>query len=306
MIHFFVIHVAHHHERLETFRRRMELMPKEWFSFEIIDAVVHEKGMEGCRQSHQKVIEIAKERNLDCCWVLEDDVLFTTVNTVLHSRNIIELENNTRWKQHIESNHFKKLHDVLIWGQNLVMADDIDYFLGGAHGILHNDEIHPQDTIPLTPQPQRKFRGTVKEIPVMTVSEIQRSFDHNNYYSPRRPVSYRSPHQLVSFPSSGLHCVCYGSRRAYDAVLRAPPKMHIDVYLSYLTYAHGLKMLYKWAHRVVEDVTILKAGIVFPFVAIAYTARSSIRDETCEYDEEMDYFIGAEQRVQYFLDQKKA
>lgn len=303
-IHFFVIHVAEHKDRLETFLRRTRHFPSDLFTFEIIDAVVDSPGMEGCRKSHQKVVRIAQERGLECCWILEDDVLFTSVNTILHSSNIQELEQNAMFIQKQKNDYFTSLYETLVWGQYQVMTDEIDYFLGGAHGILHNDEVYIQEPLTPEPQPPKKFRGKTVEIPCITATQIGHSFHHEDYYSPRRAVSYREARKLVSFPSTGTHCICYGSRRAYEAVLCAPPKIHIDVYLSYLTYPHGILSLKKVAKMAFRDITILRSGTVFPFVAIAYTPCSSVRDEKCEYKEEMDFFIGAEQRVQYILQQK--
>jgi len=331
-IYFLVIHLEKHVYRKELFIKRMKHFSCDQFQFEFVEAIEHDIGREGCRLSHIKCIQMAKERNWKYCWVLEDDILFLNPsklfayfkkNFCFHGQgdigNIHQLEfyndqttKSEKWRNTIYQEFIKVIQ--------LVSEGQIDVFNGGSSSFgdnlvfpkLFHVDMEAED-IPCSPESyQGSLKGTQK--PLLFHLEWDEEFHgwegefkegtklsltDENY----KKYSYVQSHFTAS------HCVCYG-QNAYDVVLNSFQYYHIDQFITHCGSPKGIYYLKQWrnSHEAIElkskcdyNPPLLNICTIFPFLAIAYSTVSSIREEELDIDEEVGYFFDTEREIHYLV-----
>ena len=86
-MHALVINLEHRTDRREHVIQ--ELTKLHGVTYEFVNAIKHEDANIGCTLSHQRCIQIAKDRDLNHIMILEDDVIlsnnFIQINKILYS-----------------------------------------------------------------------------------------------------------------------------------------------------------------------------------------------------------------------------
>jgi GR25 family glycosyltransferase involved in LPS biosynthesis len=73
-MHALVINLEHRTDRREHMLQELDKL--QGVTYEFVNAIKHENPNIGCTLSHQRCIEIAKDRDLNHIMILEDDVIF--------------------------------------------------------------------------------------------------------------------------------------------------------------------------------------------------------------------------------------
>ena len=337
-LHFLVIHLEKHVDRKILFKKRMKHLPKDKFHFEFVKAIEHADGREGCRLSHIKCIQIAKQRKWKYCWVLEDDVLFinpsklvnefkqyspfygTFVDAIPHPPQLEQyhayMTKLTIWMDTI--------YNQLIIATGYIEQGQIDVFHGGSSTIA-DEMIAPRlfymdNDIPETPV-KRKLQGTLTIIPFHLQFDKDYDEDDDNCEWNECDITCKlklshanyENYQYVQSHFTGSHCVCYGEK-AFDVVINSFEFYHIDQFITHCGTAKGICLLKTWKYT--EEAKqfnakcdycppLLNICTIFPFLAIAYSSVSSIRNEECETVDELKMFYDTECEIHYWIEKRR-
>lgn len=333
-LHFLVIHLEKHVDRKILFEQRMKHFPRNKFHFEFVEAIEHTDGREGCRLSHIKCIEIAKQRNWKYCWVLEDDVLFinpsklvdefktyspfygTFVDAIPHPHQL-ELYNERMTKL---EKWINTIYDQLIIATGYIEQGKMDVFHGGS-STFGDEMVAPRlfyidNDIPETPV-KRKLQGTSAIIPFHLQyddDECELEWDAADITC-RLKLSNSNYHnyQYVQSHFTGSHCVCYGEK-AFDVVINSFEFYHIDQFITHCGTAKGICLLKTWKHsseakkfnaKCDYKPPLLNICTIFPFLAVAYSSVSSIRNEECAIEDELKMFYDTEREIHYWIEKRR-
>ena len=258
-MHFLILHLAEHEERLQILKKRISFFPQH--EFEIVDAIKHEKGHEGCRLSHIKAVELAKSRNWKSCWVLEDDFLFVNPSCLFQKYGE-HLTLDQVEHEHSLFDRFEVLENI----QKQIENGEYDVFHSGASSSYDKNITCQSKTYTLD------FQTPNKHV-----------LDHQMEH-----------HQLIQGVFTGFQCVCYGSS-AFDIVSQCFPMEHIDVFVSRCGNEKGLA--YLKSKQPTSNLHLIKVYTIFPFFTCAYSSRSSIRNTNVDLVQELKLFYRMEQAI---------
>ena len=314
VIHFLVIHLEKDEHRKKIFLKRMKHLPLNKFHFEFVQAIEHENGCEGCRLSHMKCIEIAKERNWPLCWVLEDDVLFLNPSQLFdYFKNDITHVNQIEFFNYIKMNEkewVNTIHDEFQKVEDHIENNCMDVFFGGSSS-FGDCYTYPQkfqiENYDLKRKNRgKKFQGKKFTTPFFLDQEKQNLeiYDFEDYCIPLNPYCFTKFHYIRSH-FTGSQCVCYG-KRSFDVVLNSARFYHIDQFMTHCGTPEGIIFL---KSDLVEKgidyqypIPLLNICTIFPFLTIAYSEKSTIRKTNLLVDEELKLFLETEQTIHFWVD----